>query len=425
MITVEQWRCAIGKFIHPKLGRVRTAPYKVCDKFQDYSFAARWLVTGCTLWFMLTVHWSITCLQTNFHLVSTHNNIVIDCITSGSHGITNVCTHELTTSESLANFSFSSLLKDGDIESHPGPEDVTNSDLATLIQELKGQMKTVNERISAMTREIANLREMNEAIEENKHEISRLHDYIDELHTRQEDSFKNLHRRIDEQDRKQEKQEIYSRRENIILKGIPEEDDENVKNKIIEILNASDTGEKVNNEDFQRVHRVGKKEQGKNRPVIARFVHFVKKIDVMKSKEEIKQKKGVKVVNDLTFNQRKTLADHNKSHPQDSIYFKGDQLFINGVRRDPDTRSGHDAWRHGGRRDYERRDDGQRHGGRLHGYDDAESGDQSSRHFGRGGSGARGRGRGRGAQGAGGGAWRRQQSLSHDRSGSRSRQDNK
>ena len=92
-----------------------------------------------------------------------------------------------------------------------------------------------------------------------------------------------------DQERLIERQEIYSRRENVILKGVRESENENVLDSVVKIMNVDENDHKVEPSDFQRVHRLGKPMQGKTRPVIVRFVNFSKKkLAVLKSKQTIK-----------------------------------------------------------------------------------------------------------------------------------------
>ena len=134
------------------------------------------------------------------------------------------------------------------------------------------------------------------------------------------------------------------------MKGMEEKEDEDVLEAVLNTLNAENSGEKFVKADFQRVHRLGRHETGKTRPVIARFVNFGKKQEVIKNKHKIKEKKNVKVTNDLTTKQRDILTYMNQKYPSDSFWFRGDQLIRNNVRYDTaEYYSGETASRqHGG-----------------------------------------------------------------------------
>ena len=133
-----------------------------------------------------------------------------------------------------------------------------------------------------------------------KEEVEEVYRYTDEIYTTHEDETNTLKRKVKDQERLIERQEIYSRRENVILKGVRESENENVLDSVVKIMNIDENEHKVEPADFQRVHRLGKPMQGKTRPVIVRFVNFSKKLAVLKSKQAIKDKQDVKITNDLT-----------------------------------------------------------------------------------------------------------------------------
>ena len=96
-------------------------------------------------------------------------------------------------------------------------------------------------------------------------------------------------------------QEVYNRRENLRLLGIPESMDiEKTPAKSVyrffemelEIENARDI-------EFQRVHRIGKKKVGVHRPIIVRFLRFPDRERVFKKALELKEDIEVRVYTDL------------------------------------------------------------------------------------------------------------------------------
>ena len=248
-------------------------------------------------------------------------NVMTDCILSDSAQTTNVCY------DTQRKFLFSKLLLSGDIETNPGPTTTQLSllvktareEIATLRNELKELKRLKNEYESTraqtanelrdIKRELSELKTMKEDLEKAKEDIDQMHNYHDELNQRERDNFKETTMKI-------EKQEIYSRRENIVLKGIQEDNNEDVQQKVLDILNTNcNADDKVVASDFQRLHRIGKPDPNKPRPVIARFVSFKKKLTAMQRKDTIKQDKNVHMTNDLTSKQRKTLFDHHNAFP--------------------------------------------------------------------------------------------------------------
>ena len=62
-----------------------------------------------------------------------------------------------------------------------------------------------------------------------------------------------------------EKQEQYSRRENIILHGVKDDDERgvNMRKKVSDIFNVNVTSKHWREEDFLRAHRLGDKKEGR------------------------------------------------------------------------------------------------------------------------------------------------------------------
>ena len=411
MITIEQWRCAISGFNPPRSAVLCSKAKKNCVYYQDYTFHAR-LVIMCFLSWGFYFELSILNHYVDPIVVSATVNIMTDCILSGGAQTTNVCY------DTQRKFLFSKLLLSGDIETNPGPTTTQLSllvktareEIATLRNELKELKRLKNEYESTraqtanelrdIKRELSELKTMKEDLEKAKEDINQMHNYHDELNQRERDNFKETTMKI-------EKQEIYSRRENIVLKGIQEDNNEDVQQKVLDILNTNcNADDKVVASDFQRLHRIGKPDPNKPRPVIARFVSFKKKLTAMQRKDTIKQDKNVHMTNDLTSKQRKTLFDHHNAFPQDKVYFKGEHLYVNHIRREQnyfsnnandtadDTRAARDRWRG---------DDRPSRGNFGGGHGQWHWGRRGRSHSERGGA-RRGRGRGRG--GAGGGAGR-------------------
>ncbi|KAK4320927.1 hypothetical protein Pmani_008244 [Petrolisthes manimaculis] len=98
-----------------------------------------------------------------------------------------------------------------------------------------------------------------------------------------------------------DKLEQYSRRENLRISGLEEEDDETeevLEAKIIEF--AQDIGVKIKSNDISLAHRMGRnREEG--RPVIVRLCHRKKKNEIVINKKKLKEKNRKVYVNeDLT-----------------------------------------------------------------------------------------------------------------------------
>ena len=70
-------------------------------------------------------------------------------------------------------------------------------------------------------------------------------------------------------------QEVYNRRENLRLLGIPESMDiENTSEVVYRFFEMELEIENARAIEFQRIHRIGKKKVGVHRPIIVRFLRF-------------------------------------------------------------------------------------------------------------------------------------------------------
>ena len=95
--------------------------------------------------------------------------------------------------------------------------------------------------------------------------------------------------------------EVYNRRENLRFLGIPETNGavENTTQVLYQFLERELELEGARDIEFQRVHRIGKKTAGVNRPIIARFLRFPDRERVFKRALELLDDIEVKVYSDL------------------------------------------------------------------------------------------------------------------------------
>ena len=105
----------------------------------------------------------------------------------------------------------------------------------------------------------------------------------------QEQVKRNRIRSVVEADRAEQ----YSRRDNLIVTGIIEEEEEGAEsmiNKILEVCHATEA--KVKKEDIAAIHRLGKKQVGKNRSIIIRTTRLAKQ-EIIKKKKNLKNNQTV------------------------------------------------------------------------------------------------------------------------------------
>lgn len=96
-------------------------------------------------------------------------------------------------------------------------------------------------------------------------------------------------------------QEVYNRRENLRFLGIPESTgtEEDTSKVIYQFLERELELDGARDIEFQRVHRIGKKKTGVNRPIIARFLRFPDRERTLRRALEVKDDIEVRVFSDL------------------------------------------------------------------------------------------------------------------------------
>ena len=210
----------------------------------------------------------------------------------------------------------------GDVETNPGP---------TIEEQFKSLTEFVGERLDVINSNIVELRsELSKIQEELESKINTLHTDIDA----NADAISRIESRLDQVDIQLDKQEQYSRRENVILHGVAESTDEDenystMRTKCINIIN-SNLSHPLVEDDIVRAHRLGKHTNPeKPRPIILRFKNFMDKLSVLKTRQRLKEN-GIGIANDLTRKQRselQTLRDRGERG-----YYKNGQLVT--VRQD-------------------------------------------------------------------------------------------
>ena len=132
---------------------------------------------------------------------------------------------------------------------------------------------------------------------------------------------------------KLDKLENYSRRSNLIVYGLKEEPSEDVEVKVKDMFKHElSYREEIR---FERVHRLGKKQQNRSRPIICRFSFFQQKSDIMKRAGSLKGK-HISMSNDFSQavrDRRRILVPHLKyqRHNGKKARLDADRLFIEGV----------------------------------------------------------------------------------------------
>ncbi|KAJ8314098.1 hypothetical protein KUTeg_008659 [Tegillarca granosa] len=129
-----------------------------------------------------------------------------------------------------------------------------------------------------------------------------------------------------------------SMRDNLVFSGIPEQDSENTETVLMEIIAQKlEITEKM---EFHRVHRMGRKFNSKNRPIVAKFVNFkdrenVRKAGFTKLKGENNRSFGINEQFPREINERrKKLYPYYKSARRQNkrAVLSYDKLYIDGKR---------------------------------------------------------------------------------------------
>ena len=302
MIDTEQWRSVIGRFIaRPKKIKISSKNQnKQKSNSQDWSdLCGRLFVLAITFW----------C----FHA----EQVLVSKVLTSSLPLNFDPVNQNATSSCCTNFDL--LMLCGDTESNPGPDTPQTFEekldrfasnimssiekVQTTVQEMKTQLCDIQETVSTLKNDLQSVSQRVKDVEENQ-ELQRLD--IDHC----ADKLDLLESRISDIEDKAEKQEQYSRRENIILHGVSEVSDENyetTRKRVTQIFNNTVKDKTWHENDIHRSHRLGNHNAKKPRPIIVRLVNFQDKLTILKARDDL-QKCAIGVANDLTKNQRKELS---------------------------------------------------------------------------------------------------------------------
>ena len=82
--------------------------------------------------------------------------------------------------------------------------------------------------------------------------------------------------------------EQYSRKYNLRLVGLSEEEGENCTDKVVDFCKAEKLGVNVDKGEIDRAHRLGPKTSNKNRPLIIKFKSFNAKVTICSQRKKLK-----------------------------------------------------------------------------------------------------------------------------------------
>jgi len=225
---------------------------------------------------------------------------------------------------------FSLLVIAGDVEMNPGP-DMSLGQMESMLKALREDIrKDIRSEVSeCVAREMATLSSL---IHDLSDKIDRFESDVDELRRKLDDhdlemreinqACENIETRLEETEQRAEEQERRDRRDNVLIHGLPESENESLEESqklfvktVNEVVPAL-----LTERDVVRAHRVGKKLDGKERPLIARLVHTTDKLAILGAREDFR-KKGFGVKSDLTVQQR-AMVDQARKEGQIG-FFRG------------------------------------------------------------------------------------------------------
>ena len=135
--------------------------------------------------------------------------------------------------------------------------------------------------------------------------------------------------------------EMFQRKNNIRFYNIAEERNENLEMKVIALCNKYlGMSDCLVSRSFERIHRMGQFAKGRTRVVIARLTHFKDKLNILKSRRQLKTVEGIGVSEDFSPEvelERKQLypvmvamKEKLQGADKETVYLKEDKLTVKG-----------------------------------------------------------------------------------------------
>ncbi|XP_072170535.1 uncharacterized protein [Diadema setosum] len=121
-------------------------------------------------------------------------------------------------------------------------------------------------------------------------------------------SVQKVQATVQNHDNRLDEVEQYSRRDNVIMRGVPENDGESTNAVVIDV--AASAGVAVSEADISTSHRVGRPQPNKMRPIVARFVRRDLRTQLLRSKRKLKdseQHKDIMIMEHLSPGRAKLL----------------------------------------------------------------------------------------------------------------------
>ena len=116
-----------------------------------------------------------------------------------------------------------------------------------------------------------------------------------------------------------DRQEQYSRRNCLLIHGLPESKNENTDELVIDTIKEK-MGEEIKKNEIDRSYRLGApKNNGKSRPIIIKFVRYNTRCRIFKNKKKLKAK-SISATEILTKKRMEALNKAKKDHGFENLW---------------------------------------------------------------------------------------------------------
>ena len=136
-----------------------------------------------------------------------------------------------------------------------------------------------------------------------------------------------LNKTIEDLEDELDDQQQYSRRNCLLIHGVEEKQNENVEAAVMDIVDNKLKATVLKN-DISRMHRLGRRKQGRPRPIIVRFISYRQRKNIFDVKKRLKGQ-GILITENLTSKRysllRKCIEQHGRENCwtlDGRIYFK-------------------------------------------------------------------------------------------------------
>ena len=122
-----------------------------------------------------------------------------------------------------------------------------------------------------------------------------------------------------------DRQEQYSRRNCLLIHGLPESKNENTDELVIDAIKEK-MGEEIEKNEIDRSHRIGvPKNNGKNRPIIIKFVRYNTRCKIFKNRKKLKGK-SISVTQSLTKKRMEALKKAREDHGFKNVWSSEEKI---------------------------------------------------------------------------------------------------